>query len=88
MLAEAAQDAGPGALSRGQASAGDWPPLGMVIGQDALPQVLAVWPACLVAGPEKHAWGQVAQHLPASQSVPLASGPSLCSLLFLKCEDS
>lgn len=88
MLAEVAQDAGPGALSRGQASAGDGPPLGMVIGQDALPQVLAVWPARLVSGPEKHAWGQVAQHLPASQPVPLTSGPSLCRLLFLKFEDS
>ena len=58
MLIKAAQDAGPGALSRGQASAGDGPQLGMVIGQDALPHVLAVSPAHLEAGPEKHAWGK------------------------------
>lgn len=58
MLVEAAQDAGPGALSRGQASAGDGPQLGMVIGQDALPQVLAILPAHLEAGPEKHAGGK------------------------------
>lgn len=58
MLVEAAQDAGPGALSRGQAGAGDGPQLGMVIGQDALPQVLAISPAHLEAGPEKHAGGK------------------------------
>ena len=60
VLVKVAQDAGPGALSRGQASAADGPQLGMVIGQDALPQVLAVWPAPahLEAGPEKHAWGK------------------------------
>ena len=67
-LAEAAQDAGPGVVSRRQAGADDGPQVGVFPGQDAPPQVPAVYqvspaPAHRAAVPEQRARGQVAQHL-------------------------
>ena len=67
-LAEAAQDAGPGGVSRGQAGADDGPQVGVFPGQDAPPEAPAVHhvspaPAHRAAVPEQRAWGQVAQHL-------------------------
>ena len=68
-LAEAAQDAGPGGVSMGQAGADDGPQVRVFPGQDAPPQAPAVHhvspePAHRAAVPEPRAWRQVAQHLP------------------------
>ena len=68
-LAEAAQDAGPWVVSRGQAGADDGPQVGVFPGQDAPPQVPVIHhvspaPAHQAAVTDQHAWRQVAQHLP------------------------